>query len=57
MICPPCAEAADTAPTHPAEICRDAAVQPHGCGCQHRAQPDSVYYVPALTASVALGRD
>lgn len=38
MICPPCAKAADDPfvdHVHPAEICRDAAIQPHGCPCQH----------------------
>jgi hypothetical protein len=47
MICPPCAAAADAAAQavregvvdavgHVPEICRDAAIQPGGCGCQHR---------------------
>ena len=47
MICPPCADAADIAASvlarhpdlgpngHPVSVCRDAALQPHGCTCQH----------------------
>ena len=46
QICPPCREAADadvqrraSLPDWPVKhdpaICRDAAVQPHGCACQH----------------------
>lgn len=37
MVCEPCAEAADKGPGgHSAEICRDNAIQPHGCPCGHR---------------------
>jgi hypothetical protein len=40
VICPPCKEAADAftdgnPPPHDPAICRDAAIQPHGCACQH----------------------
>lgn len=48
MICPPCARAADAIADavrdgeiqpegHYPEICRDYAIQPGGCGCQHKA--------------------
>lgn len=45
MICPPCRDAADgpdRAVGHVPEICRDSAIQPAGCACQHRPvhQPD-----------------
>lgn len=47
MICPPCAAAADAIAKavrdgeiqpegHYPEICRDYAIQPGGCGCQHK---------------------
>ena len=50
MICPPCAQAADVEAEesraaiddeigpigHPPNLCRDFAIQPAGCGCQHR---------------------
>jgi hypothetical protein len=45
MICEPCRNAADAdqkaaeiflAVGHPPEICQDAAIQPHGCPCQHK---------------------
>lgn len=49
MICPACAEAVDKqkaempsweiellgGPLHGPRICRDHAIQPHGCTCQH----------------------
>lgn len=46
MICPPCAREADADQqqrtnlpdwpiAHDPAICRDAAIQPHGCTCQH----------------------
>lgn len=45
MIRPNCAQAADedralarpdyTPPGHAPTTCRDAAIQPHGCTCQH----------------------
>lgn len=47
MICDPCKEAADAATwtkgryvfpleqRHDPAICRDAAIQPHGCACAH----------------------
>ena len=41
QICPPCAEAADlhayleVPAWHDPEICRDHAIQPHGCACAH----------------------
>jgi hypothetical protein len=47
-ICRPCSQAADdeqatveidpafTPAGHPPEICRDHAIQPHGCPCAHR---------------------
>jgi hypothetical protein len=49
VICPPCKTAADVAVDldllsaetlqpvrrHDPSVCRDAAIQPNGCGCQH----------------------
>lgn len=38
MICPPCAQAADTEPSfgHIPETCRDNGKQIRDCACQHR---------------------
>lgn len=50
MICTPCAQAADAEAAenrsatgdenrpkgHSPKLCRDAAIQPSGCGCAHR---------------------
>lgn len=64
MICPPCAQAADAetrfarqnpdlddlAAGHRPEICRDQAIQPGGCPCQHKPpappQPKEVRCAP-----------
>jgi hypothetical protein len=51
QICPPCREAVDQqkaevpaweldllgGPAHSASICRDVAIRPYGCACQHGA--------------------
>lgn len=58
MICPPCALAADLGltthitpdgverPGHNPAACRDHAVQPHGCPCQHRPHAPQKHQEP-----------
>lgn len=58
-ICPPCAAAADASTRlrggHHPEICRDAAIQPHGCPCQHKRPHGGRAIAPVVNVVVQAG--